>query len=218
MTEKIITIAQQKGGAGKTTIAAHLAVALSQRGKRVAAIDIDPQGSFSAWYQLREARFGEGYTGITFVSASGWRVNSELTRLKRDHDVIIIDSPPHTETDAKTAIRAADLVIIPVQPSPTDLWATKATVDLAAKEKIPAHILLNRVSPSSKLAQTIASQLNHLLESTLGNRVAFASCLIEGRTVTETEPGSQASKEIKAMTEEIWALCSGGEKELSKAV
>lgn len=218
MTEKIITIAQQKGGAGKTTIAAHLAVALSQRGKRVAVIDIDPQGSLSAWYALREARFGEGYTGLSFVSASGWRVNSELSRLKRDHDVIIIDSPPHTETDAKTAIRAADMVIIPVQPSPTDLWATKATVELAAKEKIPAYILFNRVSPNSKLAATIAAQLDNLLENNLGNRVALASCLMEGRCVTETDPSSAAAKEIKALTQEIWALCAGEQGEgLSKA-
>jgi chromosome partitioning protein len=216
MTVQIITIAQQKGGAGKTTIAAHLAVALSQRGKRVAAIDIDPQGSFSAWYNLREERFGRGYTGMNFITASGWRVNSELTRLKRDHDVIIIDSPPHTETDAKTAIRAADLVIIPVQPSPTDLWATQATVELAAKERIPAYVLLNRVSSNSKLAATIAAQLDNLLETVLGNRVAFASCLMEGRTVTETEPGSVAAKEIKTLTEEIWMLCAGEQEEMSQ--
>lgn len=209
MIQQVIAIAGQKGGAGKTTVAAHLAIALSQRGKRVAVIDIDPQGSLSAWYNIREARFGVGYTGITFLTAAGWRVANEVARLKIHHDVIIIDSPPHVETDAKTAIRAADLVVIPVQPSPMDLWATKATLELIAKERKKYCLLLNRVSPNSKLAKEIGDQLEGLLLMGLGNRVAFAACLMEGRCVTETEPASQAAKEVKAVVEEIWGLCEG---------
>src|SRR3954468_90493 len=108
MPHKIITIAQQKGGAGKTTIAAHLAVAFSQRGKRVAVIDIDPQGSLTQWHKIREKKFGEGFTGLTFSSISGWRLPNEIDRVKRDVDLIIIDSPPHTQTETKTAIRMAD--------------------------------------------------------------------------------------------------------------
>lgn len=200
---KVITIAQQKGGAGKTTIAAHLAVALSQRGKRVAVIDIDPQGSLTAWHKIRESRLGEGYTGLTFLAVSGWRVSSEITTLKRSHDVIIVDSPPHTETEAKTAIRAADVLIVPVQPSPTDLWATKATLDLAAKERIPAYVLLNRVNPNSKMLQAITKELPGQLKNQLGNRVVFASAILEGKCVTETAPNSPAAQEVKALTQEI---------------
>jgi chromosome partitioning protein len=208
MDNKVITIAQQKGGAGKTTIAAHLAVALSQRGQKVAVIDIDPQGSLTQWHKIREERFGEGYTGINFSSLSGWRINSEISRLKRDFDIIVIDSPPHMETEARTAIRAADLLIIPVQPSPTDLWATKATIDLAAKEKVLAKILLNRLNPNSKLAQLVVAELDRdsIFQNTLGNRVAFASSLLEGRCVTETAPSSPASKEFKLVAEEILSL------------
>jgi chromosome partitioning protein len=120
----IITIAQQKGGAGKTTIAAHLGVALAQKRNRVAVIDIDPQGSLKHWYNIRAEKFGEEYTGIYFSATAGWKINSEIMSLKRNYDFIIIDSPPHTETDAKSVMRVADLVIVPVQPSPTDLWAT----------------------------------------------------------------------------------------------
>src|SRR5271170_4297286 len=185
---KVITIAQQKGGAGKTTVAAHVAVALSQKGNRVAVIDIDPQGSLGYWHNIREQNLGEGYTGLIFNSLSGWRVGSEVSRLRKQCDFIIIDSPPHTETEARTAIRNADAIIIPVQPSPTDLWATKATLDLAKAEKIPVRVVLNRVGANSRLAQTIGAELSDLAETTLGNRVLFAASLLEGRTATEMEP------------------------------
>lgn len=213
MSVKVITIAQQKGGAGKTTIAAHIAVALNQKGKRVAVVDIDPQGSLSYWHKKREEKFGEGYTGLEFSSITGWRVNSEISRLKKDVDFIVIDSPPHTETESKTAIRAADLIIIPVQPSPTDLWATKATFDIAEKEKKNAFILLNRVAHNSKLAEKIASELpGPALKATLGSRVSFAACLLDGRTVTETDPTSAAASEIKTLTNEILGIFKVQEK------
>ncbi len=205
MTCQVLTIAQQKGGAGKTTVTAHLAVAYSQQGKRVAVIDIDPQGSLTHWHSLRTQRFGEGYTGLNFSSLSGWRLGTEIARLKKHHDIILIDSPPHTETEAKTAIRQADAILLPVQPSPTDVWATRATIELAEKEKLPVHILFNRVAPNSKLLQQLKDELPQTLTSTLGNRVPFASCLLEGRTVTETAPGSAAAQEVKILAAEVAA-------------
>lgn len=211
-----ITIAQQKGGAGKTTLAAHLAVAWSQQGKRVAVIDIDPQGSLTHWHKVREERFGEGYTGLTFAQLTGWRVGSELIRLQREHDIIVIDSPPHIEADARTAIRHADLIIVPVQPSPTDLWATQATIDLAAKEKVPVRLVLNRVPPKGKLAEAIKEQLQGLLGTCIGNRIAFASSLMEGRCVTETSPQGAASLEIKALAKELWEDFLATEEEMEE--
>jgi len=206
MEARVVTIAQQKGGAGKTTLAVHLAVAWSQRGKRVAVVDIDPQGSLTHWHAIREDRFGKGYTGLTFSALSGWRVGSEISRLKRTHDIIVVDSPPHTETEARTAIRNADFLIVPLQPSPTDLWATKATLDIAKSENIPVRIVLNRVASGSKLAQTITADLTDLASTTLGNRVLFASSILEGRTATETAPSTPAALEIKALAEEILNL------------
>lgn len=203
---KVITVAQQKGGAGKTTLAAHIAVALSQKGNRVAVIDIDPQGSLSYWHKIREERFGEGYTGLSFAAVSGWRVGGEVNRFRRQCDYVIIDSPPHTETEARTAIRAADLIIMPVQPSPTDLWAAQATLELAKNEKIPVRVVLNRVAANSRLTQAIAEKLPELAESTLGNRVLFAAALMEGRCATEVEPASVAAQEIKALVKEITSL------------
>ena len=211
---KVITIAQQKGGAGKTTVAAHLAVALVQKGNRVAVLDIDPHGSLSHWHSIRETRYGEGYTGLTFAAVSGWRVGSEVSRLRKSCDFIIIDSPPHTETEARTAIRAADFILIPVQPSPTDLWATKPTLELAKAEKVPVKVLLNRVSANSKLAVKIAEELSELAETTLGNRVVFASSLMEGRGVTEVDPNSAAATEIKSLVKEILKQFKSDEPEV----
>jgi chromosome partitioning protein len=219
---KVITVAQQKGGAGKTTVAAHIAVALSQKGNRVAVVDIDPQGSLGHWHAIREEKFGEGYTGLTFTALSGWRVGSEVTRLRKSHDFIIIDSPPHTETEARTAIRCADFVLLPMQPSPTDLWATKATLNLAKAEKIPVKIMLNRVNNNSKLAQTILAELpeSDLTETMLGSRVLFAASLMEGRCATEVEPTSSAAQEIKTLVKELTALLKdedAGEEEPAPA-
>lgn len=214
---KVLSIAQQKGGTGKTTIAAHLAVALSQKGYKVGIIDIDPQGSLTKWYRLREEKFGNGYTGLQFVSTSGWRVDGVINGLRNKTDYIIIDSPPHTETESKSAIRASNLVIIPMQPSPTDLWATTTTTEFAKSENIPAKVLLTRHNPNSKLSKEIIHQMKaNMFQNTIGNRVAFSSCFFNGTTVTESDPSSQASKEIKAFVEELLAVTENYEKELEK--
>ncbi|GAB4164402.1 MAG: ParA family partition ATPase [Rickettsiaceae bacterium] len=201
---KVITVAQQKGGAGKTTIAAHLAVSLSQTGKRVSIIDIDPQGSLTNWHSLREKRFGLGYTGLNFASSAGWRVESAINNLRNDFDYVIIDAPPHTETESKSAIRASNLIVVPMQPSPTDLWATGATIEFAQSENIPAKILLNRFNPQSKITKEILAKVKgDRFKCSLGNRVAFSSCFLNGMTVTESAPSSQAATEIKDFTQEV---------------
>jgi len=201
---QIITIAQQKGGTGKTTIAAHIAVSFAQTGRRVAIIDIDPQGSLSRWHALREKKFGIGYTGLYFVASSGWRIEGVINNLQNKMDYIIIDAPPHTETESKSAIRASTLVIVPMQPSPTDLWATEATINFAKSENIPAKILINRYNPTSKISKEIIRQLNtEVFKNTIGNRVAFSSCFLTGVTVTETQPNSSAAIEIKNFVKEI---------------
>jgi chromosome partitioning protein len=209
---KIITIAQQKGGVGKTTIVAHLAVAFSQTGKRVAVIDIDPQGSLTQWHKIRENRFGEGQTGLAFSNISGWRLPNEIDRVKNDSDVIIIDSPPHTQAETKTAIRIADFVIIPAQPSPTDLWATAETVRLVTDERVPHRILLNRAVYNSRLLKDIEQEFSSVMAAKIGNRIPFASAMLEGRTVTETAPSGTAAEEIKAILKEVSEKLFPGEK------
>ncbi len=197
MPTKIITIAQQKGGAGKTTLAAQLAVGFSCARMRVATIDIDPQGSLTCWATLRNDVLGDA-NAITHVSTQGCRLRKEIDRLKDDRfDVIIIDSPPHTQTDAVIAIREADLVLVPVQPSALDIWACGETLKCAAAEHVPAIIVMNRVNARASLydhmRSTLADMNLDIAITVLGNRVAFASSMARGLGVAESEPSSNTA-------------------------
>jgi chromosome partitioning protein len=215
---KIITVAQQKGGAGKTTMTAHLAVAWAASGKRrVAVVDIDPQGSLSQWYKVRESRLGENATGLTFATISGWRVRSELDRLKYTHDIILIDSPPHTDAEARTAIRAADLVVIPLQPSPMDVWATSATITICKQERVPVKMVLNRVHPQAKLTEAVSGEMVGLTANRFGNRVIFAGSLMQGLGVTEADPNSIAANEVRALSKEIMTYLNRKTAEAKKS-
>lgn len=209
MSAKAITVAQQKGGAGKSTITAQLAVAYAQAGKRVGIVDIDPQGSLAMWFEVRKMLVDQDGAGITFLQASGWRLSTELDRMKRDLDIILIDSPPHAETDVRIAVRAADLILVPMQPTPLDLWATQPTLDLAKKEKSAAIVVFNRTPPKGKLVDAVKAKILQaelpVAETVLGNRVAFAASMMEGKGVVESNPRHTATKEIKALAAEIGA-------------
>ena len=205
MSGFIITVAQQKGGAGKTTLVAHLAAHWAGQGRRVALVDVDPQGSLTAWHGMRTAN---DLRDLHLASISGWRVAHEVERLKREFDLVLIDSPPHAESDAKMAIRAADLVVLPVQLSPMDLWATGATIEIAFAARRPLLLVLNRVAPrghlGDKIRGLIAESKMPFATQTLGNRQVFASALLQGRGVTEVEPHGPASVEIGAVAQELW--------------
>ncbi len=198
----VITVAQQKGGTGKTTLAANLAAALAVT-RRVAVLDIDPQHSLTRWFGLRPATAA----ALTVSDVSGWRIATELSRLQAAHDVVVIDSPPQVDTDARLAIRAATLVLIPLQPSPPDIWAAEGTLKLAAAEKRRAAMVLNRVPASGKLRETITAQLNAagapLLAATIGNRTGFATAFALGLGVTEAAPRSIAANELRALLSEL---------------
>ena len=204
----VITVAQQKGGTGKTTLAANLAAAFAPT-RRVALLDIDPQKSLGRWHDLRRARLQQA-AALSFSDISGWRLPAELERLKRDHDVVLIDSPPQLDTDARVAVRAANLVLVPIQPSLPDVWAAEGTLRLAADERRPAHLMFNRTPPTSKLrdaiAADVASRKLPLLRSTLGNRAGFAHAFAAGLGVTEAAPRSTAAAELRALLTELEEL------------
>jgi chromosome partitioning protein len=207
MAELVITIAQRKGGAGKTTLAAQLAVAWARCGVHVAALDIDPQGSFSAWVELRRARLGDAALGFDFAALPGWRAAQWVDDRARAADLVLIDAPPHAETETRIAVRAAGLVVVPVQPSPLDLWATHETLKMARDERRRSFVVLNRVPPRSRLTDDIAANLADagapIAATRIGSRVALAQAMALGLGVLESARTTPAAAEITALAHEI---------------
>lgn len=207
MSGLIITVAQQKGGSGKTTVAAHLAVAFARAGKSVGLLDVDPQGSLGEWFERRERALGEDDVGLAFRTASGWGARREAKQLARDFDIVVVDTPPKSDLEMRPAIEMADLVAVPVQPTPVDLWATAPTLQMAAKEGAGSLVVINRaVSRALLTAEMVraAGELGHpIAETHLGNRVAYPQSMGEGRTVQETAPGGIAAEEVGALAREI---------------
>ncbi|PWC30386.1 ParA family partition ATPase [Teichococcus aestuarii] len=201
----VVAVAQRKGGAGKSTVAATLATALAASGHGVALLDSDPQQTLARWNQERQGRAQAA--ALRFEAVAGWRMPATLDRLRREHDFLIIDTPPHADTDSRIAIRAADLVLVPLQPSHADLWAMDATLDVAAAERRPVRLLMNRVPPSGRLRDEIAAELARrglpVLAPTLGNRTAFASAFAQGLGVAEAAPRGTAADEARALARAI---------------
>lgn len=200
MSARIITVAQQKGGSGKTTLAIHLAVAFAKKGLSTMLFDTDPQGSASQWHAKRKEN------DIGLLATSGWRLSRDLAMARDSNDVIVIDSPPHAEMDMKVSTRAADLVVIPIQPSPADLWAVRETVKTVAGESRNSLLALNRVVPRANITAEIVEKIKMmdlpLAEAQIGSRVRFASALDDGLTVLD-EGKSVSFDEIQALADEV---------------
>ena len=208
----VIAIAQRKGGAGKSTVAANLATALAESGHRVGLLDIDPQRSLARWDQQR----GESKKAraLHFEAPTGWRLPATLERLKREQDFLLLDTAPHDDTDARLAIRGADLVLVPLQPSAADLWSMDATLDLAKQERRPVRLLLNRVPAAGKLREEIEGQLRDrrlpVLDAVLGNRTAYAQAFMAGLGVVEAAPRGPAAAEVRGLAQALEAIRKKG--------
>ena len=207
MLSKVITISQQKGGTGKTTLAVHLALALIKyHNLKVAIIDTDPQGSLGKWFMIRTEKKNSD-DSLTFKTAILWGAQYESKTLKKDHDIVIIDTPPKIESDARPAIEAADLVLIPMSASHVDFWATGAIVDIAKKANKKILIQINRSNQRSKLITKTNDFIKSLdLSSTktiIGNRQIYASSMGEGKTAVEKQKKGNAIEEIKNLSEQI---------------
>lgn len=204
---RVITIAQQKGGSGKTTMAVNLAIAFARAGKSVALMDTDPQGSAGRWFMARTGIMEE--PGLEFSTASAWGVTYEVRKLSADHDIVIIDTPPKADSDLRPALRASDLVLVPVATSHLDLWAVETLLYLAAREDRPALMVMTRNRPGTRLAADVAAKAAEmeaaLTRSALANRVVYAETLGQGRAALEA-PKGPAHAEVTGLMQEIETL------------
>ena len=201
---KTIAIASQKGGAGKTTIAIHLLVLAMQQGMKVLIIDLDTQGSVSAWWKKRQKNDPDDT--IQLVQGQSERLGDILGAAENEeYDFVVIDTPPHVAFEPQTAMQHADLTIIPCRPSVLDLEAISKTVKLAKDNQFPAAILLNGCRPSRGVGENSVTQDARnalkayelpILPTSITNYVSLTDALNNGGAVTEFAPDSKAAKEF----------------------
>lgn len=204
----IISVQNQKGGVGKTTLAVHISHALVLlKTPKVLLVDADPQGSARDWAAARS-----GSSPFPVIALDRPTIHRDLPELTLNFDHVVIDGPPRVSELARSAIIAADLVVVPVQPSPYDVWAAQEIMKLISeasvfKEKLKSVFVINRKIVNTAIGRDVAEALSGfnipVLRAAISQRVAFAESAASGRTVLETEPDGAAAKEIKALVNEL---------------
>ncbi len=202
----VVAVLNQKGGSGKTTIATHLARAWQLSGKDVLLIDSDPQGSARDWASVREDH------PLPVVGIDRPTIDRDLKSVARK-DVIVIDGAPQAADLAISAIKAASFILIPVQPSPYDIWATSDLVDLVKQRmelvegKLKAAFVVSRAIKGTKISGEISEALKGyqlpILNTVITQRVIYPSSAASGTTVLDVDINSEAAKEINCLMEEI---------------
>lgn len=195
---RVLALASQKGGSGKTTLSGHLAVQAQRAGAGpVVLIDIDPQGSLADWWNEREAEYP------AFAQTTVSRLANDLMVLRQQgFKLAVIDTPPAITMAIQSVISVAELIVVPTRPSPHDLRAVGATVDLCERAGKPLVFVVNAATPKAKITSEAAvalSQHGTVAPITLHHRTDFAASMIDGRTVMEVDPESRSAAEIAAL-------------------
>ncbi len=197
---KIIAFSNQKGGSGKSTLTANMAVLWSNSGYKVAVIDADAQQSLTYWLTERKKYYGEDDIGIDSYQFDVRNLAEELKNIKRKYDFILIDSPPSITFETIQIVKVANGLFVPVQPSPLDLMATLPFLQIAKQERKNPIIILNRVMPRAKLTEAMILRLRYagakIARSRISSKVIFAETFSVGRGVIDINITSDASKEI----------------------
>ena len=206
---KVISILNQKGGSGKTTIATHLARSLQLKGFSVLLVDSDPQGSCRDWAAVNEEN------PVPVVGIDRPTIERDLKRIA-NKDYVIIDGAPQAADLAISAIKASDVIIIPVQPSPYDIWATSDLVDLVKQRiemtdgTLKAAFVVSRTIKGTKIGKEISTALADydlpVLKTNIIQRVIYPTSASKGSSVLDDEPNGEASKEILNLTNEIMSI------------
>lgn len=195
---KTVAIISQKGGAGKTTLALHLATAAALEGRNTAIIDLDPQASAANWADRREAELP------VVLSAHASRLAHEMKRVEdMEGELLIIDTAPHSDSAALEAAKAADLILVPCRPAILDIEAISNTLDLVRTTGTPIYVVMNAVAPQGNEASEAAEAISGLdvgvCPVQLRQRVAFSRALINGQSAQEYEPGGKAAREAEEL-------------------
>lgn len=196
---RIIALASRKGGSGKTTIAAHLAVQAGRTGAGPAVlVDTDPQGSLGDWWRERK----NDTPALATVKLD--ELDANLAELRSyGTAVAIIDTPPALATSIDRVIRVSDLILVPARPSPHDLRAITATVELASRAGKPFHFVINGAAPRANITAEAAAALSEhgrVAPVILYQRTDYAASMIDGRTVMEMASSSRSAAEVA----ELW--------------
>ncbi|HTT76546.1 MAG TPA: ParA family partition ATPase [Candidatus Binataceae bacterium] len=207
----VIAFLNQKGGVGKTTLSVHVATALAQ-GHKVLLVDADPQGSALDWSAQRESEGAPARFPV--IGLPKETLHRELAPISLDYKWVVIDGPPRVNKIARSAIVASDFVIIPVQPSPFDIWAAEDVEEIidecaAIKPNLLTRFLINRLILNTTLGNEVQQELEKrpfpTFQTTIRNRQEYAKAARRGMTALETEPHSPAADEIRALMAEIIA-------------
>ncbi|MCI4680467.1 AAA family ATPase [Rhodoblastus acidophilus] len=206
----IVGVLNQKGGVGKTTIAVNLASCFSRSGRRVLLVDADPQGSALAWSAARQVD-----PDFVVVGMAKPTLHREMPTLAKNYDMVVIDGAPRVNELGRAAIMASDLVLIPVQPSPYDVWAAAETVQLIRearqfKDSLRAAFLINRKIANTAIGRDFHAALAQfpetpVLDAALIQRVVFAESAARGLSVLEVAPRGEAARELQRLADLIIA-------------
>ena len=206
----IVALLNQKGGVGKTTLALHLAGAWAASGQRAVLVDADPQGSALDWSQARAEAAAPRLFGV--VGLARETLHREVPEIARGADHVVIDGPPRVAALARSALLAADLILIPVQPSVLDGWASAEMLRLLEEARVfrpelKARFVLNRCAARTVIARDTAEALAHsepkVLASRIGQRVVYPEAAAQGRLAFELDPLGPAAFEVAALAAEV---------------
>lgn len=210
---KVIAVLNQKGGVGKTTLTKHLAGELALGGGRVTLLDADPQGSALDWAQRRAQSGLRRLYGVFGLARDS--LHQEAPQIALQADYVVIDGPPRVAALARSALLAADVVLIPVQPSAYDVWATHEMVQLVVEARVfrpalRAAFVINRRVVGTVIGRearsALADQPFPALHAEISQRIVFADSVAAGRLAREVNPGCAAAREIAALADAVREL------------